>query len=729
MNIFNYRITFLNLEYDKLANYLLNYQKHIFRCYEDNIIDYKKKGEYLKLIHDLVAKINIAYENEENNVENNLFSENFIKLNNIKYQSLYNKLITIEYNKNNNHPFNKIYTSLNELGKNIGFYHIKDGIEIISKNLLEISHDMKIFKKIFIPIKYSVIKDLNIKNSNYHFNKEQNNSILDLINMNIKMDGYNIIFTGYIKNDPLNILIKISKISCNYLYDKITLLENEFENLNIDENFSKNYIKNMNIANILCLPNDDIRDNINDDYKKYLKLKKIKFINMINEYLKKLNSNDKTKATKDVITTLKLLLMDTNKNSIKMAGMLYGILKDAKKDGNINYEKIILDNLSYLNQLKLEKTNIEINKEIYDNKNIYDCIDNIDYKKIILIDKNIPHNVKKYTIDKVNELKKLNNDYNKQLLYINTVLKFPWNQEDNIFENLHNNSKDSMIFINNLKSNLDKYVYGQEDCKECIIENIAKWISNPNSNGNALGLVGPPGTGKTLIAKSLGESLNIPLVQVTLGGQNDGDYLYGHNYTYVSAQPGIIIRKMIESGSSRCIMYFDELDKTCIKNNNDEIQNILIHLIDPNTNKHFQDRFFQEFTFPLNNVLFIFSYNNSNIINKILLDRITEINMKSYTKLDKINISKKYIISEMEKSLNLYNYISFTDKAIEKIIDNYTNNEEGIRELKRKFEKIYLKVNVEKIFNPDIKNVEIRESLLEKYLGKPLDKSYSMVYS
>ena len=65
-------------------------------------------------------------------------------------------------------------------------------------------------------------------------------------------------------------------------------------------------------------------------------------------------------------------------------------------------------------------------------------------------------------------------------------------------------------------------------------------------------------------------------------------------------------KKMVEAGQNRCIMYFDELDKTCNKNERNEITNILIHLTDPMTNSEFQDRFFQGINFPLNKVIFIF---------------------------------------------------------------------------------------------------------------------------
>ena len=64
--------------------------------------------------------------------------------------------------------------------------------------------------------------------------------------------------------------------------------------------------------------------------------------------------------------------------------------------------------------------------------------------------------------------------------------------------------------------------------------------------------------------KQLGRFRNT-ICQITLGGQNDGELLYGHGYTYSGSQPGMIVKKMVEAGTSRCIMYFDELDKACKK--------------------------------------------------------------------------------------------------------------------------------------------------------------------
>ena len=115
--------------------------------------------------------------------------------------------------------------------------------------------------------------------------------------------------------------------------------------------------------------------------------------------------------------------------------------------------------------------------------------------------------------------------------------------------------------MDNVKSTLDNTVFEHDECKSVMQELVGKWLTNSKSNGKAIGLVGPPGVGKTLIAKALGDALQIPFVQINLGGMDDRCILSGHSYTYSAAQPGLIVRKMIEAGKSRCVMYFDELDK------------------------------------------------------------------------------------------------------------------------------------------------------------------------
>lgn len=321
--------------------------------------------------------------------------------------------------------------------------------------------------------------------------------------------------------------------------------------------------------------------------------------------------------------------------------------------------------------------------------------EDVDYKKQILMHAYMPDKIKQLALEKISEMKSNNNDYHKQLLFVKTLIKFPWisQEETNLFKNKLL-EKEPLQLFNELEENFDKKVFGHKKAKEQFILQIARWLSNPNGKGYTIGLGGPPGVGKTLLAKSVGEILDLPFIQITLGGQNDGELLHGHGYTYSGAQPGMIVRKMAEYGKSRCVIYFDELDKCSSKHGINEISSILIHLTDPNMNQSFQDRFFQGIDFPLQNCIFMASYNDSSLIDPILLDRFVEINVKPYTLADKITIIKDFILPEIISEIGLNKKIIISDEVIKKGILEYTN-EAGVRDIRHKLELILMKINKE----------------------------------
>jgi ATP-dependent Lon protease len=323
-------------------------------------------------------------------------------------------------------------------------------------------------------------------------------------------------------------------------------------------------------------------------------------------------------------------------------------------------------------------------------------IEDIDYKKQLISNKFIQPNIKALTLEKIDEMKNQNNEFFKQKTFVEHILKYPWtNSSKNI-----NMCSNKIEYLENIKTNLNTYTYGHDEAKNILLQTIASWISNPDGGGRPLGFVGPPGVGKTLLAKSISKALDIPFAEITLGGQNDGELLHGHGYTYSGSQPGLIIKKMVEMGKERCILYFDELDKTASKHGVvNEITSILIHLTDPNMNKSFQDRFFQGVDFPLDKVIMIFSYNDPDKVDPILLDRITQIKVKPYTIQEKLIIVKDYVIPELQKAIGINQpFTNIDNTMIEYIIDNYTN-EAGIRNIKRKIEKIFLTLNLEILLN------------------------------
>jgi len=744
----DFKTEILKSEYIKYSKYFIEFESHIEKCYNNHFINIIDRNNLLKILNDVIKQINILYNSRTLSIYESE-NQNKIVVNDIKriktlqqIADLY-KVLGIRsmnfkksYGKLFEDPFDNILNIiLNKLATKIGFPSINLALKmIIGENYYRLYNDqinklITLYDNLFISVKYSIqeIKDKNNNNSQFIIKKSDfklQTVLQDSVDILILLKNNKYItFTGYFKKDPLNAILRTSQICNNYIFTIKKKLENFIlSRKDVNDKFAKVYIRNASMSDIILLSHHEFYTKLNKDYNTYNRLNTISFMNLIKEFSK--NEENVHESIKNMFNTVKLLLLGTE-NSVNNAGLLYSITKEKKPlDNDYAIADIIYDNLNYFSQIKLRKTVSNIKAELNRINSI--TSDDVDLKKQIAACKSMPDSVKKASLDKIEEMKSMNNEYYKQALYVKTLINYPWpsENEDTLFQDIGKSREKSRLFLDNCMDTLNTDFYGQSECKKGIKLLLGKWIRNPSSSGSAIGLVGKPGVGKTLIAQSIGRALNIPCVQITLGGQNDAELLLGHGYTYSSAQPGIVVKKMVEAGSARCIIYFDELDKASKKYDSNEIFNTIIHIIDPNTNNKFQDRFFQEVNFPVNKVLFIFSYNDSSLIDKTLMDRIKEIKVKPYRLVDKRIIANKFIIKEMCDLISFeYNFIKFSNDIIDFIINQYTH-EPGVRELKRKFETIFLELNLAKIYGQGIfrrannKPINITKKLVENYLGK-----------
>lgn len=131
------------------------------------------------------------------------------------------------------------------------------------------------------------------------------------------------------------------------------------------------------------------------------------------------------------------------------------------------------------------------------------------------------------------------------------------------------------------------------------------------------------------------------------------------------------------------VIYFDELDKISDTPKGEEIAGILTHLTDTSQNNQFHDKYFSEVDFDLSKCLFIFSYNDETKVNPILRDRMYKIKTSGYDKKQKMIISNNYLLPKIRDQINFkLDDIKITDEALNHIIENNCNNEDGVRNLK-----------------------------------------------
>ena len=270
---------------------------------------------------------------------------------------------------------------------------------------------------------------------------------------------------------------------------------------------------------------------------------------------------------------------------------------------------------------------------------------------------------------------------------------------------IQNNINEISDYVNNVKTILDRSVYGHDKAKRQIERIVSQWI-NGEQNGNCFGFEGSPGVGKTTLAKGLSECLkdennnSRPFSLIMMGGDSNGSHLVGHSYTYVGSNWGQIVQILIDKKCMNPIILIDEVDKISKTEHGKEITGILTHLLDPSQNNSFQDKYFSGIDLDLSKVLFILSYNDPDSIDKILLDRVHRIKFDSLSIEDKVIISSKYLLPDIYKNIGLEGMINISNDTLKFIIEEYTL-EAGVRKLKEKLFEIVGEINLKILKNND----------------------------
>jgi ATP-dependent Lon protease len=298
---------------------------------------------------------------------------------------------------------------------------------------------------------------------------------------------------------------------------------------------------------------------------------------------------------------------------------------------------------------------------------------------------------------------KSSTEYYKNKMFVDYSLKYPWNKSYNIKNIIKDN--DVPQFIKILRQNLDSKIYGMNNVKNEIINVMCKFITNSNNTRNNIALYGPAGVGKSKFIKVLSETLGLPMKTISLGGVKDSNFFLGNGYVYVESGPGKILQNIIDSKISNPILYFDELDKVSQSDHGKDIYSFLCYLTDPTQNSTFTDHYFYGMQFDLSKIFYVFTFNDIDKIDKILLDRLNVIKIDAPCEKDTIQIIEKYCIPEIITNIGIQKEIIFEVSNIKYII-NYHKNiidkniTSGIREYYRTIEKIFLELNKLILLNP-----------------------------
>ena len=446
--------------------------------------------------------------------------------------------------------------------------------------------------------------------------------------------------------------------------------------------------------------NKDMKDKETNDKTS----KKMGDMEILNKFKELSNELKKTAKSKELLGGIDKKLTDSISKQKKIDKKKDKKQKDKnfKKFQKLAKEQNVINDYKYFKKISVDEQRDVLSK-------LDDVIKITKVSKpyrITLLDSEIPDEYKAHAFKKINSLKYMgpsDGEYYKIKTWVDTFMQIPFNKYKTLDINMDDGVEKCHDFMDNAKKCLDEAAFGLDDAKMQIMQLFGQLISNPKAVGTAIAIKGPMGTGKTtLVKEGISKILQRPFAFIPLGGATDSSFLEGHSYTYEGSLWGKIVDILIQSKCMNPVFYFDELDKVSDTAKGEEIIGILTHLTDTSQNNQFHDKYFSEIDFDLSRALFIFSYNDEERINPILRDRMYKITTKGYNIKEKTTICSDYLSPKIQENVGFKkDDIIIPDDVIKYIIDNYTDEEKGVRNIKRCIEIIYTKLNLYRLMKPD----------------------------
>jgi ATP-dependent Lon protease len=309
-------------------------------------------------------------------------------------------------------------------------------------------------------------------------------------------------------------------------------------------------------------------------------------------------------------------------------------------------------------------------------------------------------------LDRLKQMQASSAEYTVTRTYLEWLVELPWNV-----------STEDHIELEEVRAVLDEDHYDLDKVKKRIVEYMAVRKLKADKKGPILCLAGPPGVGKTSLGRSVARAIGRKFVRVSLGGVRDEAEVRGHRRTYVGSMPGRILQGIKKAGTNNPVFVLDEIDKLGHDFRGDP-GSALLEVLDPEQNSTFSDHYL-EVPFDLSKVMFIATANVLDTIPWALRDRLEIIDLAGYTRHDKAQIARRYLVPKQLEDHGLGDgLLEITDQAVSVVIDSHTR-EAGVRNLGRELGSLTRGVAVKVAEGVQDKELIDTAEDVARYLGAP----------